>query len=259
MPEAVPETLAEVTEDTLLNGRVRLLQPRRGHRAGSDAVLLAAAVQASEGETVVDLGAGSGAVGLMVAATSQNARVVFVERDPALAALCRRNAALNGLEERAHVVEADILTSAGERRGAGLADGGADLVLTNPPFLDPARSRSSPDLDRAAAHVLSEEGLGRWIGVAADLLKPKGRLALIHRADRLADCLGHLERGFGGVVVKVVHPRTDEPAIRVVLTAVKGSRAPLRIAPPLVLHGRDGGFTPEAAAIHRGDASSSYS
>jgi tRNA1(Val) A37 N6-methylase TrmN6 len=243
----LPASDEEVTEDTLLNGRVRLLQPRRGHRAGSDAVLLAAALAPTDGETVVDLGAGSGAVGLMMAAAAHAAQVIFVERDPALVALCWRNIALNGLDGRARVVAADIL----ERGSLGLA-GAADILVTNPPFLEPDRARASPDPGRAAAHLLSDQGLGDWIAAAADLLKPKGRLALIHRADRLSDCLRHLQGRFGGTAVTAVHPRLDEAAIRVVLTAVKGSRAPLCLAPPLVLHGADGRFTPEAAAIHGG-------
>jgi tRNA1(Val) A37 N6-methylase TrmN6 len=249
----MPERLAEetVTEDALLNGRVRLLQPRRGHRAGSDAVLLAAALRPLAGETVVDLGAGTGAVGLMMAASGA-AEVVFIERDPALAALCRRNIALNGLTNRARVIEADILHMPDGR----CADPpiAAEIVVTNPPFLEPGRSRASPDPARAAAHQLSDKALGRWIEVGADLLRVKGRLAVIHRADRLADCLKYLERAFGGIVVKAVHPRAGEAAIRIVLSAVKGSRAPLRVAPALVLHGPDGRFLPDIDAIHRGEA-----
>lgn len=250
---AMPEGM-EVTEDCLLNGRVRLLQPRRGHRAGSDAVLLAAAVAAHDGETVIDLGAGSGAVGLMIAAASFAAEIVFVERDAALVELCQRNIAQNGLQARARVVETDILVPARERYKSGLIAGGADIVATNPPFLEAGRSRPSPDPGRAAAHQLPDGGLEAWIGASADLLKPRGRLVLIHRADRLSECLRNLERGFGVIVVKAVHPRADEPAIRILVAAVKGSHAPLRMAPPLVLHGPDGRFTPEAEAIHRGEA-----
>jgi len=129
-----------------------------------------------------------------------------------------------------------------------------DVVVTNPPFLEAGRSRASPDPRRAAAHELPEQGLEQWIGAAADLLRAKGRLALIHRADRLSACLRQLEQGFGAIVVKAVHSRAGEAAIRIILTAVKGSRAPLRIAPPLVLHGGDGRFTPEAQAVHGGNA-----
>lgn len=250
----MPELLDGVSEDTLLDGRVRLLQPVRGHRAGSDAVLLAAAVALGPGETAVDLGAGSGAVGLMLAAASAG-QVVFVERDPALVDLCRRNVALNGLDGRARVVEADVLAPTAERRRRGLLAASADVVATNPPFLEAGRSRASPDPGRAAAHQMPDQGLDPWLAAAADLLRPKGRLVLIHRADRLAECLRLLAPAFGGVVVKAIQPRADEAATRIVVTAVKDSRAPLQIAPPLVLHGPEGRFTPAAEAIHRGERS----
>jgi tRNA1(Val) A37 N6-methylase TrmN6 len=249
----MPEASAAFSDDALLDGRVRLLQPCGGHRAGSDAVLLAAAVEPLATGAVVDLGAGSGAVGLMIGARTQ-ATIVFVEKDPALVEMCRRNVDRNGLQDRARVVEADILAPARERRWNGLLAASADVVVTNPPFLEEGRSRASPDAGRARAHQLPEGGIAGWIRVCADLLKPKGRLALIHRADRLADCLRHLEPGFGAIAVKAIHPRADEPASRIVITAVKGSRAPMMLAPPLVVHEADGRFTGEAEAIHRGDA-----
>src|SRR6187397_2006149 len=102
---------AAIAEDAFLGGRIRLRQPRRGHPAGTDAVLLAALAAPREGETVYDLGAGVGAVGLIVAARTK-ARVVFVEREPVLAALCRENIALNRLDARARVIEADLLPPA---------------------------------------------------------------------------------------------------------------------------------------------------
>jgi tRNA1(Val) A37 N6-methylase TrmN6 len=249
----MPDAFEAFSDDALLDGRVRLLQPRGGHRAGSDAVLLAAAVEPLETGMVVDLGAGSGAVGLMIGARMP-AHIAFVERDPVLVEMCRRNVDLNGLRDRSSVVEADILAAAGERRRRGLLPASADVVVTNPPYLEEGRSRSSPDAVRARAHQLPEGGMERWVRVCADLLKSKGRLALIHRADWLADCLRHLERGFGAIAVKAIHPRADEPASRIVITAVKGSRAPMLLAPPLILHEVDGRFTCEAEAIHRGEA-----
>jgi tRNA1(Val) A37 N6-methylase TrmN6 len=244
---------AEVTEDALLGGRVRLRQPRRGHRAGTDAVLLAACLDPIEGDSVYDLGAGAGAVGLIVAARTK-AGVVFVEREPVLAALCRENVALNRLAARARVIEADLLWPAAERRAAGLLPESADAVLTNPPFLEEGRSRRSPSALRAAAHALPEDGLRRWIASAADLLRPKGRLAMIHRADAIEPCLRHLARGFGEAAIRPVHARPDEPAIRILVTAVKSSRAPVRLLPGLVLHDAAGRFTSQAEAVHRGEA-----
>src|SRR4051812_35332287 len=108
---------AAITEDALLDGRVRLLQPARGHRAGTDAVLLAAAARARAGEHVIDVGAATGAVGLMIAARHPGVDLTLAERDPDLAALCRRNLELNRASGR--VALADILDP-GSRRHAGL-------------------------------------------------------------------------------------------------------------------------------------------
>jgi tRNA1(Val) A37 N6-methylase TrmN6 len=249
--------MAEITEDLLLGGRVRLLQPARGHRAGTDAVLLAAAGPAGPGETVMDVGAATGAVGLMVAAREKSAHVVFVERDPALAEICRRNCESNGV--RGRVTMADILDKA-SRRAAGLEPGSADLVLTNPPFLEEGRARLSPDPAKAAAHALPAGGLEAWLRACAGWLRPGGRLVLIHRADRLADCLAPMGEGLGrsvgvgGLALRFVHPAADQPAIRLLVSGTKGSRAPLSVLPPVVLNGPDGRFTPQAEALHRGEA-----
>ncbi|MBF9231842.1 tRNA1(Val) (adenine(37)-N6)-methyltransferase [Microvirga alba] len=242
--------MVETTADSLLGGRVRLLQPAKGHRAGTDAVLLAAAAPVKPGDVVVDAGAATGAVGLMVAARERAAHLVFVERDPVLAELCRRNGNLN--QVNAHVAVADLLDRS-SWPDAGVFPERADLVLTNPPFLEEGRARISPDTRRAAAHALPEGGLEAWMKACIGLLKPKGRLVVIHRADRTADCLSALGKGLGGVELRFVHPSADQPAIRVLLSAVKGSRAPLSVLSPVILNGADGRFTPHAEALHRGE------
>jgi tRNA1(Val) A37 N6-methylase TrmN6 len=239
----------DISQDALLGGAVRLLQPRRGHRAGTDAVLLAALGRAEAGDLVVDLGSSSGAVGLMAAARQPGSRILLVEREPELVAMARRNIALNGLEARADVSQADVFAPLAERSAAGLPVAGADLVLTNPPFFEEGEGRASPEAGRRRAHAMAGGGLAGWIAACRDLLRPRGRLALIHRADRLADCLAAL-RGFGAIRVTPIRPRGDADATRILIAAVKDSRAPLALAPELVLHAADGGFTPEAAALH---------
>jgi tRNA1(Val) A37 N6-methylase TrmN6 len=253
-----PEGPDAVTEDALLGGRVRLLQPRRGHRAGTDAVLLAASALAQPGDHVVDLGSASGAVGLMAAARQAEARVTLVEREPDLVALAYRNVALNGWTDRVSAICADAFAPRAARVAAGLVSGGADLVLTNPPFFEPGgQGRASPDPGRRAAHAMAGGDLASWIDAAADLLRPRGRLVMIHRADHLAAALAALaplaaasSRRFGTIRITPVQARADTDAIRVLISAVKGGGGPLSLGPPLVLHQADGGFTPEAAQLH---------
>ncbi|MCJ2008547.1 tRNA1(Val) (adenine(37)-N6)-methyltransferase [Methylobacterium sp. J-092] len=244
--------MAEVPDD-FLGGTLRLLQPPRGsHRAGTDAVLLARWIEPKPGDVVCDVGAGTGAVGLAVGIREPGSRIVLVERAPEIAALARRNAELNALADRVTVVEADVLASGADRRSAGLATGCADIVLTNPPFFEAGRHRPSPDAGKAAAHDFPVGGLERWIRTCTDLLRPDGRLGLIHRADALPLCLEALRNRFGGVAIRPVHARAERPAIRILVRATKGSRAALELHPPLVLQGADGGFTAEADALHRG-------
>ncbi|WP_114946576.1 tRNA1(Val) (adenine(37)-N6)-methyltransferase [Microvirga calopogonii] len=242
--------MVEITEDLLLGGRVHLAQPQKGHRAGTDAVLLAAAAPVSPGDVVVDVGAATGAVGLMVAARERDARFVFVERDFHLAELCRRNCRDNAVD--GVVAVADVLDKV-SREAAGLSPECADLVLTNPPFLEEGQARISPDRRRAAAHALPVGGLEAWLKACTGLLKPKGRLVLIHRAERVSECLRIVEKWLGGMELRFVHPSADRPAIRFLLSGIKGSRAPLSILPPLILNGPDGRFTPQAEALHRGE------
>ena len=240
-------------EDAILGGRLRLRQPAQGHRAGTDAILLAAAIGLAEG-VLCDAGAGVGAVGLAAAVTRPGLRVTLVERDSFTAGLARANAALNGLEGRVSVVEAD-LTRASARRAAGLADGFADCLATNPPWLAPDRARVSPHARRAAAHAHEEggDGIDGWMRAAAALTRPGGQLALIQRADHLAQVLSACEGRFGALSVLAIHPRAKDPAHRIIVRGVKGSRAPLRLLPPLILH-EGAGFTRQAEALHRGEA-----
>lgn len=240
--------------DSFLGGGLRLRQPPRGaHRAGTDAVLLARLIDFGAGATVYDLGAATGAVGLALARGSAECRVVLVEREPALVVLARENIRENGLDGRVRAIEADILAPGARRRAAGLLPGSAEGVLTNPPFFEDGSYRPSPVAEKTSAHGFAPGGLDRWLRTCADLLRPGGRLGLIHRADALPACLDALRGRFGDCAVRPVHARADRAAIRVLIAAVKGSRAPLRLLPPLVLQDAAGRFTPEAEALHRGD------
>jgi tRNA1(Val) A37 N6-methylase TrmN6 len=245
-----------LTVDRWLGGRLTLIQPKGGHRVGTDAALLAAAAGTPEGR-IVDVGAGVGAVGLALAQRAERARADLIEIDPDLARLSEANAERNGLRDRARVLVLDALQPR-ERREAGLADEMADCVVTNPPFFESGTVRASPDEGRARAHVLrpTEGGaaLEAWIRASLALLKPGGRFVMIHRPDALAGILAAVENRLGAVALLPVHPTASAGAHRLMITGVKGSRAPLRIAPALILHGTDGRLTPQADAIHRGEA-----
>ncbi|GJE54011.1 MULTISPECIES: tRNA1(Val) (adenine(37)-N6)-methyltransferase [Methylobacterium] len=240
--------------DLWLGGRLRLRQqPRGGHRAGTDAVLLARLFEPGPDDVVCDLGAGTGAIGLAYASLYPSCRVVLVERDDAVAELARENVRANGFADRVEVVEADVLAPGARRRAAGLTSDLADILVTNPPFFEPTSHRPSPIAARASAHTFVGDGLDCWLRTCADLLRPGGRLGLIHRADCLPICLDGLRNRFGGITVRPVHASAERPAIRVLISAVKGSRGPFSLLAPMILQDASGRFTAEADAMHRGE------
>jgi tRNA1(Val) A37 N6-methylase TrmN6 len=231
-------TAEDVTEDAFLGGQLRLAQKRSGHRAGHDAILLAAATSAEPGHRVVDLGAGVGAAGLALARRVPGVKLALVEIDPELAGLARANATVNAIAAEAIVL--DVTANAEAFASAGLPPDSADVVLMNPPFNDTARHRGSPDPARHTAHVASEETLQAWVHAARRTLRSGGALSLIWRADGIAEVLTALSRGFGSLAVLPVHGEAGRPAIRVLVRAVKGGRAPTRILPGLLLNDESG-------------------
>jgi tRNA1(Val) A37 N6-methylase TrmN6 len=240
---------ALLSEDAVLGGRLILRQPRKGHRVGHDAILLAAACSARPGDRVVELGAGVGAAGLAVARRIDDASVTLVEVDPALAKLAGVNAERNGLAARVRSVCLDVTASPSVFAAAGLGAGTADHVLMNPPFN--TEQNPSPDPARRLAHVAGDDTPAVWVGAAAHLLRNDGVVTLIWRADGFPAVLAALGNDFGAVAVLPVHPKPAAPAIRVLVRAVKGARSPLTHLPGLVLADADNKPTAEAEAVLR--------
>jgi tRNA1(Val) A37 N6-methylase TrmN6 len=228
------QVVGQVTEDAFLGGRLHLRQPKTGHRAGHDAMLLAAATPARPGQRVVDFGAGVGAAGLAVARRVAGIDLVLVEIDAGLAELARGNAAANAIS--AEIIVLDVTSAADVFAASGLTPDSVDVVLMNPPFNDPARHRASPDPTRMAAHVATAATLEGWIHAARRILKSGGVLSLIWRADGLSEVLAALDRGFGSLAILPVHADAATPAIRVLVRAIKGGKAPTQIHAALLLN-----------------------
>lgn len=253
MTDSPPSTI-----DAFHRGKFWLVQPKDGHRAGMDAMMLAATVPTDFTGTVADFGAGAGAAGLAVIARCPSARAVLVEREPAMAEFARRtlrHAGNAAMASRAGVVVTDVTLTGKRRTEAGLADRAFDFVIMNPPF-NMRDDRSSPNPLRRAAHVMDGDIFEPWLRTAAAVVKPRGGLAIIARPQSLETILTALTGRFGNARILPIHPRIDAAAIRIVVRAVRAARGALSLEPPLILHqtGSDR-FSARADDINNGRAS----
>jgi tRNA1(Val) A37 N6-methylase TrmN6 len=239
-----------LTDDALLNGRVRFKQPAAGYRVAIDPVLLAAAVPAAAGERVLDVGAGTGAASLCLATRVPDCRIVGLELQRDLQRIASLNVAQNELGRRVEIIWGDLT-----RPPPRLSAASFEHVMTNPPHLAADSASSPPDRQRALAHVETGLDLAQWLASCVAMLRPGGCLTLIHRADRLADILSALAGRVGDLRIHPLWPgQGGKPAKRIIVQARRGARGPLALMPGLVLHQPDGRYTPAADAVLRAAA-----
>jgi tRNA1(Val) A37 N6-methylase TrmN6 len=235
--------------DTVLGGRVKLQQPRAGYRAAIDPILLAAAVPAKAGESILDVGCGVGTAGLCVAKRMElngvgDFEIIGVDAQPLLINLANDNVTINLYGDKVRFTLGDIAHD--------LPDAGAerfDHVLTNPPYLPADAADASPDPIKAAANIETTVNLERWLQFCLKVLKPKGYLTMIHRADRIDEILFHLSGKTGDIVICPLWPKAGESAKRIIVQARKGSKTGSTLLPGLILHRADGSYTAEADEI----------
>jgi tRNA1Val (adenine37-N6)-methyltransferase len=234
-----------LTRGHLLDGRVQYAQPQRGFRSGIEPVLLAAAIPARPGARVLEAGSGAGAALLCLAARVTGVQGLGVEQDPGLVALARQNATANGWPDL-HFTAADV---------ASLPElDPFDHACANPPFHGEGGT-PSPDASRRTAKRAAPGLLAIWATALARPLRQRGTLTFILPSALLpAAATAFIASGCAPTTVLPFWPKPGQPAKLLLLRGIKGSRAPFRVLPGLVLHAPDGSFTAEADAILRGGA-----
>lgn len=221
----------DLTCNDFLGGRLRLWQPRDGYRAGVDPVLLAAAVPASPGQSVLELGCGAGAAVLCLGIRVPDLRLTGVELQAAYADLARRNARENGIA--LSVQAADLAHLPSELRQLQF-----DHVIANPPYYRAGTHSAAADAGRRIA-LGEQTPLAAWVEAAARRLAPRGYLHVIQRADRLPDLVAACTDRLGSLEILPLAPRVERAAELVILRARKGGRAAFRLHAPLILHQGD--------------------
>ncbi|HZL19190.1 MAG TPA: methyltransferase [Polyangia bacterium] len=243
-PAAAQLDDSDVTEDALLRGRIRLLQPRRGPRASLDPILLAGFLTPPFGR-FLDIGCGTGALAFLLLARDPAATGVAVELQPQLRELALRGRDANGWCERLDVLEGDVRALAPSLGAARF-----DLIATNPPYRTVDEGPPSPEQARALAYHEITLALPEWVEIAARAVRPGGRVAAILPAARIAELCAELRaRDLPASRLRTVHPYADRPASRILVEAERGGRRPLTIEPPLVLHLEGARYTPEVLRL----------
>jgi tRNA1Val (adenine37-N6)-methyltransferase len=245
-PSDVFPPTEDETLDSLFQGRLKILQPRKGYRFSLDSVLLVGLTRVRRRDRVVDLGTGCGVVPLLLAFRGAASHLTGVEIQPSLASLARRNVKLNGFSRLVEVLEADLRLIQPDQ-----IPGPVSLVLSNPPYREIASGRLNPTREKALARHELLADLAAVVRAAARLLPEKGRLALIYPARRLPRLLREVtEGGFAPKRLTLIHGRLDSPAKLAHLEAVRGGGDELQVNKPFALYRADGGYTPEMAAMY---------
>jgi tRNA1(Val) A37 N6-methylase TrmN6 len=234
------------SEDLLLCGRLRLRQPASGYRVAIDPIFLAAAVPAGPADAILDVGSGVGAASLCLAARVPGCRITGVEMQRDLVRLAGDNIVLNDLTARLSVMRGDLLALPPR-----LAPGAFDHVMANPPFLAAGSATAPGDAGKAAANLEGEANLAAWVRVALAMVRARGSLTFIHRADRLDALLALLVGKAGEITLYPLWPGEGKPAKRIIVRARKGIASPTRLLPGMVLHEADGRYTAAADSVLR--------
>ncbi len=232
------------TLDTFYHGRVLVLQKKRGYRFSLDAPLLADFIETHPDDRLLELGAGSGIISLLLSRKPFQ-RIVCLEIQPGLADLARRNVALNDLEGRISVLEQDLRTFGTEDR--------FDVVFSNPPYIKKSGGQLSPSAEKSVAKHEIKCDIFDIMHAAGKVLEKDGRVCVIFPAKRKADFDRALEEnGLKLKTLRFVHPKRGEPA-RWLLAEGRFAVSSPEVRPPLVVYDERGEYTAEMKAIFSGE------
>ncbi|QXE85912.1 methyltransferase [Geomonas nitrogeniifigens] len=235
------------TLDELSGYDLRIIQPRHGYRFSVDPLLLADFAGVRNGESCVDLGTGCGVIALLLARLSGNCSVTGIEFQPAMFDIAARNVALNGLAERADIVQDDVISLK-----TRFPVDSFDLVVSNPPYRRPGTGKISPRAGRDEARHETSATLADFMAAAKYLVKPSGRICFIYHTCRLAELMAQAaQQKLAPLRLRMVHGNSSMDARMFMIELAKGRTGELKVEPPLMVRGEGSGYSDEKLRIYR--------
>jgi tRNA1Val (adenine37-N6)-methyltransferase len=229
------------TLDTILGGRIKVVQDTAGYRFSIDAIILAHHIKPKPTDTILDLGTGCGIIPLVLAYREPKTHIIGVEIQKDLAEIAEENIRLNNMTHLITIYHQDLTKLKGV-----LPLGGIDIVCSNPPYRKTGSGRVNPNQQRAIARHEIKASLHDILEASTLFLKKSGRIIVTYPAERLADLLcGMRTFDLEPKRLRVVHSYVDSEAKLVILEGRKGGRPGIKINPPLTIYNRDGSYTEE--------------
>lgn len=232
--------------DELQRNGYKIIQNTRKFCFGMDAVLLSGFADVKEGETVLDMGTGTGIIPILLAGKTKGRHFTGLEIQCESADMAMRSVQYNGLETRISIVQGDI------READKLFRAGSfDVVTSNPPYMTGAHGLVNPDQAKAIARHEICCTLEDVVSQAARVLRPGGRFYLVHRPFRLAEIFCMLVNyKLEPKRMRLVYPYADREPNMVLIQALKGGNSRLTCEPPLIVYEKPGVYTPEIYDIY---------
>ena len=232
--------------DDLQRNGLKIIQKTDGFCFGMDAVLLSGFASVKPGERALDLGTGTGIIPLLLSAKTKGDHFTGLEIQTEIMKMAQRSVALNGLEKKIDIIQGDI-------KEASRIFGAArfDVVTSNPPYMNDAHGLKNPgDVKAISRHeVLCT--LEDVVREGTKALKPGGRFYMVHRPHRLAEIITVMRQyKLEPKRMKFVHPFADKDANMVLIEAVRGGGAWLKLEPPVIVYKEPGVYTDEIYEIY---------
>lgn len=233
------------TVDELRRFDLKVAQKKEGYRFSLDPLLLCDFADVQGKESVADLGTGCGIIPLIMARSGFSRAIIGVEHQETMVELARRNVETNGLTDRISILHDDLLHL---RKYIPVSS--FDLVLSNPPFRKQGTGKISPKAGRDLARHESTAGVADFLATAKYLVKPAGRICLVHHPSRLAELLvAAAELKLAPLRLRMVQGSCGAEARMFLVELVKGRRGELRVLPPLFVYDEDGRYSEEMRRV----------